>query len=243
MTNEVLPSLKRIGKILFALFLLFLTMLIFNTLFSFSRMEKKLGAGEVDYSRLNEKELTAPTDQKLPLQNEEQSKLILGDGTNYSLGSEKGRIQIIEFADLACPVCAKAYPTIRELVARYPDDIHYVFRDLPIVTSFSSHLALAARCAGEQGLFWNMHDRLFQNQDTEDRAAIMTLAQKTGLRLPEFENCYDSQKFQPKIQKDFSDAEALGLLEIGTPIWYINGQRVEGEIPLETFERIITELK
>ena len=101
----------------------------------------------------------------------------------------------------------------------------------------SEKLAMAARCAGEQGLFWLMHDKLFQNQGIKSDSDITELAKQIGTDISKFNNCLNSNKYIQQIQKDFSDGTDLEVK--GTPTWFINGNKLEGDIPLSVWEEII----
>jgi protein-disulfide isomerase len=99
---------------------------------------------------------------------------------------------------------------------------------------------MAAYCAGEQNKFWEMHDKLFQNQsDTfgNDKNQLAALAQQLGVYNQEFQTCFDQQKYLPQIQKNFTDSELLGVA--GTPTWFINGEKIEGELSVTGLEKLI----
>ncbi len=164
-----------------------------------------------------------------------------GQAGHYWLGMDKAKITIVEFGDFACPVCEKAFPTIREIGLKYKNDIKFIWRDYPVVQDYSTLLALSARCAGEQGLFWPMHDKLFQNQGVDTANQLSALANQIGADLARFNDCLNQQKYLPQIQKDLSDGQTFG--NNGTPTWFINGYKVEGDIPYDIFVKIIEGLK
>jgi len=158
---------------------------------------------------------------------------------NYWLGSAKPKIIIVEFSDFACPYCKNSYTTIREITHSYASDVKYIFRDYPVHDN-SLTLAMAARCAGEQGLFWLMHDKLFQNQGVSSNDQLNGLANQIGADLAKFKDCLTKQKYLTQVQKDYTDGESLGIT--GTPTWFINGYKIEGEIPHDTFIQLIDSL-
>jgi len=164
---------------------------------------------------------------------------INGPGTNYFLGPDKGaQVTIIEFADFACPFCKQSYPILRKIVARYPGKVKIVWRDMPIHDN-SIDLALAARCAGEQGKFWEMHDQLFINQDSlkgteaERATVIYGLAGTLGINAATFNDCYTNKKYLANISTDFFDSNTLKLK--GTPSWFIDGKLLSGYLPEKDF--------
>ncbi len=162
-------------------------------------------------------------------------------GDYYWTGSDKAKITIVEFGDFACPVCELSFPTIREISLKYKNDVKFIWRDYPVVAEYSALLALAARCAGEQGLFWPMHDKLFQNQGVSTAVELTALANQAGADTARFNDCLTKQKYLPQIQKDFADGQTFG--NTGTPTWFINGYRIAGDIPYDIFVKIIGELK
>ena len=163
------------------------------------------------------------------------------DEDHYWLGSAKAPITIVEFGDFACTNCEQAFPTIREISLKYKNDIKYIWRDYPIVADYSALLALAGRCAGEQGLFWPMHDKLFQNQGISTTDQLSALANQIGADTTRFNECITKQKYLSKIQKDLTDGQEFNIS--GTPTYFINGYKIEGNIPRDTFFKIINELK
>lgn len=163
------------------------------------------------------------------------------DDDHYWLGSAKANITIVEFGDFACPNCQHAFSTIRELSLKYKNDIKYIWRDYPVIVDYSALLALGARCAGEQGLFWPMHDKLFQNQGVNSAQQLSVLANQIGADTTRFNDCINQQKYLPQIKKDISDGQSFNIN--GTPTYFINGYKIEGNIPYDTFVKIIEELK
>lgn len=166
-----------------------------------------------------------------------QRALIEGNN-NYSLGSTNPEITIVEFSDFACPYCKNSFPKIREIGIKYKNKVKHIFRDMPLHEN-SIDLAMAGRCAGEQGLFWPMHDKLFQNQETLKTTELVSLAGQIGADTEKFKACLESKKYLNQISKDYSDGEALGVK--GTPAWFINGEKIEGDIPMQTWEEIISQ--
>lgn len=162
-------------------------------------------------------------------------------GKHYWLGSAKPKITIVEFGDFACHHTAREFPIVRELGLKYKDDVRVVWRDYPLVAEHSILLALAARCAGEQGLFWPMYDKLFQNQGVYQAEQLIALAKQIGADTARFSDCAREQKYLKEIKQDITDGQAFGIN--GTPTFFINGYKVEGEIPYDVFEKIIEELK
>ena len=167
---------------------------------------------------------------------------INGDGTNYFTGPENAKVTIIEFGDFACPYCRQSAPGIRKIAADYKDQVKIVFRDYPLHEN-SIDLALAARCAGLQGKFWEMHDKFYLEHEpisatgAELQAILVTLAANLNISTKAFEQCLLDRSLVAKIKKDFDDAELLGVE--GTPTWFINNNDVLGYIPEDRLREII----
>lgn len=165
-----------------------------------------------------------------------------GDGSNYYLGAAQAPLTIIEFGDFACHFCQQSVDGLKKLAAAYPDKIKIVWRDYPTIGPNSIILALAARCAGEQGKFWDFHDILFANQ-TELAAAASSdefgnrldfLAKNLDLNVTQFDDCLANSKYLDKVNQDHQDGENLEIK--GTPTWFINNYSpIAGPISEEKF--------
>lgn len=159
---------------------------------------------------------------------------------NYWMGASNPKITIVEFSDFTCPFCKNSYPTIRDIILKYNKDVKLIYRDYPIKQEYAADLAMAGRCAGEQGLFWPMHDKLFQNQGVSAKEDIFRLANQIGVNAEKFKTCFEEKKYLPLIQKDYADATDLEIK--GTPTWFVNGYKIEGDVPKDVWEKIINEL-
>jgi protein-disulfide isomerase len=162
---------------------------------------------------------------------------VIGTEKNYWLGSANPKITIVEFGDYACSYCHKSFPKIRAISEQYKSDIKYIWRDYPLISEFSADLALSTRCAGEQGLFWPMHDKLFINFGIKSEVEIKEIFRQLGGDEKRFASCLINDKHIPDIEKDISDGQTLQIT--GTPTWFINGKRIEGDIPYEFLINLI----
>jgi protein-disulfide isomerase len=83
-------------------------------------------------------------------------------GVGYIKGNKDAKIKMMEYTDFECPYCNKAFPTIEALLAKYGDKISLEYRSFPLPFHADAQKAAeAALCAGEQGKFWEMHDKIF----------------------------------------------------------------------------------
>lgn len=193
-----------------------------------------------DYvKKINSQEITGPGLVKAL---ENQTKYSKTEGiNNYWIGSVNPKVTIVQFGDFSCPICGETYEKIRKISIEYKNDVKFIFRDYPISDN-SVSLSMAARCAGEQGKFWEMHDRLFQNQNKFEvtNKNLINMATSLGVEKNKFQKCLTEQKYMKDIQKDFADGEIFGVS--GTPTWFINGYKVQGNIPYDSFTKLIDAL-
>ncbi len=112
------------------------------------------------------------------------------------------------------------------------------WRDFPYLGQESVNAALAARAAQDQGMFWEYHDLLYENQSggfSEER--IIELARETGLDVERFEEDLASGRFEQAVERDFREGQQMGIT--GTPTFVINGRVLAGLQPLEVYEDAI----
>lgn len=162
---------------------------------------------------------------------------ITGGTGHYWLGTANPKIIIVYFADFSCPHCKNSFSKIREIASIYKKDVKVIFRDFPAVSADSRKLALAARCAGEQGFFWPMYDKLYMNQGISADQDLINLAYQIGADKDRFVNCLSSGRYNTDIEKDYQNGLELGVE--GTPTMFINGQKLAGDAPREEMAEII----
>lgn len=170
-------------------------------------------------------------------------KVLAGAADDPALGNPEADIVIVEFADFECPYCQQSAPIIRKLLANYENEIYFIYRDFPITelhpNAFTA--ALAGQCAGEQGLFWPLHDLMFANQESLNSDFIKKLAVKAGLDAGTFNTCLDNKKYSQEVLGDFESGVNLGVS--GTPTFFVNGYSVSGVVPFDKWEELIQILK
>jgi protein-disulfide isomerase len=157
---------------------------------------------------------------------------------DISRGPAGAKIVIVEFADYQCPYCVRAESTLVAVEQSHPGQVRVVFKNLPL--PFHTHarpMAKAAWAAGEQGRYWEMHDRLFGLTSGQDDAAFEKLARDLGLDMTRFDALLSSSAIDARIDADIADANALGVK--GTPTFFVNGHRIVGAQPASVFEEAI----
>jgi protein-disulfide isomerase len=156
---------------------------------------------------------------------------------NYRLGPKDAPVLLVEFADYECPYCAKAYPAIKKVREEFGDKISMVFKDLPLpMHSNAPKAAEAARCAGVQGKYWQYHDLLFAS-GALSIPALKQHARELGLDGARFDKCLDSGEQQMAVNRDFSEAQQLGLT--GTPSFFLNGEFFTGALDYPTLRSMV----
>jgi protein-disulfide isomerase len=158
-------------------------------------------------------------------------------------GPASAPITVIEFSDFQCPFCGRVNPTLKQVEDEYKGKIKIAFRNLPLPFHDKAHLAAeAALAANEQGKFWQMHDKLFANQQALARPDLEKYAEELGLNMGKFKAALDSGKFKDKVDDDAKQGAAVGAT--GTPTFFINGTRLVGAQPVDKFKAAIdAELK
>lgn len=156
-------------------------------------------------------------------------------------GDENAPVTIIEFSDFECPFCGRyieqTYPQIVESYIE-TGQVKYVFRDFPLSFHQNAQKAAeAAECAGEQGMYWEMHDELFANQEALDIDSLKGYAEDLGLDTEEFNECLESGEMYDEVQADMADGSRYGVQ--GTPAFFVNGQLLSGAQPYSAFEAAI----
>ena len=142
-------------------------------------------------------------------------------------------VTLVEYGDFECPYCGQAEPVVRELVQAFGDDLRFVFRHLPLVDvhEHAELAAEAAEAAASQGRFWEMHDRMMDNQASLIYPDLMRYAADLGLDVDRFGEDLRSRRYAARIHRDIDSADASGAA--GTPTMFVNGRRHEGAHDIE----------
>jgi protein-disulfide isomerase len=153
-------------------------------------------------------------------------------------GNPKATVTIVEFSDFQCPYCQRVRPTMSRLRQLYSDRVRFAFRHYPLDFHPQAEKAgEAAACAGEQGKFWEMHDRLWENPSKLGVDDLKAHAQTLGLAGPEFATCLDSGRFADAVEADLRAGQEYGVS--GTPAFFVNGRPLVGAMPFEAFQQVI----
>ncbi len=180
----------------------------------------------------------SPEPQAPPAAKVDMQKLSQGYPTK---GDPKAPITIVEFSDFQCPFCGQwfknAYSQINENYIK-KGTVKLVYRHFPL--SFhpqANPAANAAECANEQGKFWEMHDRIFTNQEQLSPENYKAWAKEFGLDTTKFNSCYDTKKYDSKVTADFAEGSGVGVS--GTPSFFVNGTLIVGAQGYDAFKSAI----
>jgi protein-disulfide isomerase len=157
-----------------------------------------------------------------------------------TLGPKTAKVKIVEWSDFQCPFCGRVGPTLEQVRKEYGDQVQLAFKHMPLSFHDKAPAAHAAAvAAGEQGKFWEFHDKLFANQRQLDEATYLAYAGEFGLDIEKFKKDMKSAQTQKRVASDIAQAGKLGVT--GTPAFYINGRFLSGAQPFASFKRVIDE--
>lgn len=179
-----------------------------------------------------------------------------------SMGPKNAKVTVVEFADFQCPFCAAFsgldpkmvqsmqgrdpswQPAALNIIKDYvkTNKVRLVWKDYPFLGQESFIAAQAARCAQDQGKFWEYHDYLFSHQNGENQGAfskenLKKFAAVLGLKTADFNNCLDNAKYEKKVQDAVTFGQSVGVS--GTPATFVNGKMVSGAASYTQFKPMI----
>ncbi|MFA6391611.1 MAG: thioredoxin domain-containing protein [Patescibacteria group bacterium] len=171
-------------------------------------------------------------------------KLTAITDTDHIRGDKNASVTLVEFSDFECPYCSRVAPTLDALLDKYEGDIRLVYKHFPLTSIHPQAVpaAEAAECANDQGKFWEYHDALYADQSKLAEGYYSELAVTLGLNKAQFDECFDSRKYQDKVTAQSVEAQAAGGK--GTPYTVMidadgNTTPLSGAIPQANFEAAI----
>ena len=170
------------------------------------------------------------------------------------MGRQDAPVTLVEFSDYQCPFCQRFFSAVLpELKRDYIDTgkVRYIFKDYPLeqIHAQAQKAAEAARCAGDQGKYWEMHDQLFRHQQTLSTSQLSGYAGALALDTTEFDACLTSGKYVSLIETERTDGTLAGFQ--GTPGFIVakttannavEGTAVHGAQPVTVFRALIDDL-
>lgn len=193
----------------------------------------------------------APPEAQGPQATLAQPVVLNIDGAPF-LGSKDAKVTLVEFSDFQCPFCARhSQQTLPAIMKDYVDagKVKYVLRDFPIPQlhpqAQKSHEA--AHCAGEQGKYWEMYQRLFGNIRGQDAKDLTAHAKALRLDVRKFDQCLASGRHTARVQKAVEEGQRAGVR--GTPAFFVGvsadgrtvkaTQMLRGAQPYDRFKGVI----
>lgn len=146
-----------------------------------------------------------------------------------ALGPSTALVTLVEYGDLECPYCGRAYPIVEGVRRKLGDDLRFVFRHFPL-SEIHPHARLAAEAceaAADQrpDAFWAMHHYCFEHQDALDIDSLLAQAAKLGLDVARFTDDLRANRFGERVMRQFESGIRSGVN--GTPTFFINGERMD----------------
>ena len=153
-----------------------------------------------------------------------REEILIGAGGAPSIGEKTAKVTMFEFSDYQCPLCSQYFNwTMKQVMDEYvkTGKVKYVFRDFPLesIHPLALKAAEAAHCGGEQGKYWEMHDRFLRNQMSIGIDALPLHAQVLALDVSKFRQCLDSGKYTAQIRESVADGKKAGVR--GTPSFFL----------------------
>lgn len=180
--------------------------------------------------------------QPAPNGNPSQPTEITSD--DWIKGNMAAPVTLLEFSDFQCPACASYYPVVKQLLEAYPETLRVAYRHYPLTRIHANAIpaAQAAEAAGRQGKFWEMHDRLFEQQERWAKAGnaeelFAGYAQELGLDVTKFRADLADPAVRQKINRHQDSGTQLRVQ--GTPTFFLNGKTISSPASLEEFKQLV----
>jgi protein-disulfide isomerase len=148
-------------------------------------------------------------------------------------GPVNAPVTLVEYGDYECPHCGAAHPIVQSVQQRFGNKLRFVFRHFPFnqIHPNAEPAAESAEFAGAHGLFWEMHDAIYENQDRLSLTLLFALAGALGLSELALRDALMNGDYAPKVRSDFLGGVRSGVN--GTPTFFINGRRHDGSYQFE----------
>lgn len=159
---------------------------------------------------------------------------------DHYLGKLGAKITLVEYGDFECSICKLSYPILLQMQKELNEECLFVFRYFLLKKKHPHALiaAKAAEAADKQGMYWKMYDALFRFDKPLILENINNLAEQISLNLGQFQSDMQNPAIEEKIEKDF--ISGLKSDVNGTPCFYINGERFDGD---RSYANFLTTLK
>jgi protein-disulfide isomerase len=155
-------------------------------------------------------------------------------------GDKNAPIKVIMYSDFQCPFCSRVNPSIDQIKQTYGNKVAIAFKNYPLPFHQNAELAaIAGLAAHRQGKFWDMHKKMFGNQQALQKDNLIGYARELGLNVDKFTKDLDDPELKAWVKADMEEGSKNGVN--GTPATFINGRLVSGAQPFDAFKTIIDE--
>lgn len=157
-------------------------------------------------------------------------------------GNPEAAVKLVEYSDFQCPACAAFQPVVADVLTQFGDAIAFEYKHFPLpIHPLAEPAARAAEAAGQQGAFFEFHDKLFENQTAWSNSPNPMLqftayAEELGLDTEQFRRQYSASLIRERVREDLAEARELGLT--GTPTFFLNGERMV----IQTYEDFVNQI-
>ena len=169
---------------------------------------------------------------------------LVNNGGGHTRGPADAKITLVEFGDYQCPSCGAYHPVVKELLARYPQQVRLEFHHYPLISIHSNAMAaaIAVEAAGEQGRYWEMNDLVFERQPQWSESKnveqdFLAMASRLGLDQNAFMQAMRSPAIQDRILMDVVKAREANVEAV--PTFFIDGEQVHAPLSISAFVDII----
>ena len=182
-----------------------------------------------------------PTSREIEIYDRPKLVVPVDPNRDHIQGTVKAPFTLVEYGDYQCPFCGAAYPEVKLVQKALGPKLRFVFRNFPL-TNVHEHAMLAAEtaeAAGAQGKLWEMHDFLYEHQETiGDHTVAQGYAVMLGLEIDKFESEIRQHVHAKRIKEDFMGGIRSGVN--GTPTFYVNGVRHDGPAEAKAIIKSLT---
>jgi protein-disulfide isomerase len=149
-------------------------------------------------------------------------------------GDLAAECSLVEYGDYQCPSCGLAYPIVKRLQKHFGKHLSFVFRNFPLsqMHPWAEPAAEVAEFSGDHGKFWEMHDLLYENQESLGNALFLKLADTLDLSSSQLQTAIAKHAYQARVRADFAGGVRSGVN--GTPTFFIDGQRHDGSFDFDS---------
>lgn len=172
------------------------------------------------------------------------ANIVFNDDSNPAKGPADAKVVVRIYSDFQCPACKVADPIVNQIMQEYEGKVRFVWNDLPLTSIHANALgaAVAGRCAQEQDRFWEYGKKLFETQDSwkalpSPSEFFIGLADQLGLQKDNLATCLSQETPKMKVAQDVQEAFSYDLGS--TPTFFVNRQKYEGVIDLNTWRQIL----